>query len=93
MNLPTSDPAVLAAAAAIIAATAAIWLLWTLTKKILEKLLILLLNSLLGLGALLILVYGLKIPIPINPATIIVVGLFGTAGLGALILLTILGIL
>ncbi|MBN2014525.1 MAG: pro-sigmaK processing inhibitor BofA family protein [Candidatus Altiarchaeota archaeon] len=58
--------------------------------KVLRKVVV---NSLVGLFLLFVLKYAFGIPIPINYATIAVTALFGLAGVGSLLILSLGGML
>ncbi|MFC2154821.1 pro-sigmaK processing inhibitor BofA family protein [Candidatus Altiarchaeota archaeon] len=61
-------------------------LFWKVLKRII-------INSVVGIIALLLLHYVFKIQIPITIATLLVTGLFGLAGVGAMLILRIAGLM
>jgi pro-sigmaK processing inhibitor BofA len=66
---------------------------WELIKSVASKFKTLLLNSLAGILILLFLKVYLGWGIPMNPATLLICGLFGLPGIGTVIILHIAGMI
>ena len=79
--------------AAFVALVAAVFLVARVVKKLLVAAIMFVLNSLTGLVLLFVLVYGLGFSIPLNLYTILAAMLFGVAGIGALVLLSVGGVI